>query len=234
MCGRYVSSTPVAELAERFMVEEVKVDDRQPSYNVAPTHDVLAVAVGQDGRRQLGTFRWGLAPSWAKDPKIGARMINLRSETISDKPSFRRTLARRRCILPADGFYEWKDMGKGRRKQPFFIRSRTGEPLALAGLWEVWKPHDEQDAEWLRTCTIITTEPNELLAPIHDRMPVVLPPGAWDTWLDESNQDVDALAALLVPAPADLLELYPVGNDVSNVANDGEQLIIPLEGHEAD
>jgi putative SOS response-associated peptidase YedK len=234
MCGRYVSSTPVAKLAKRFMVEEVKVEKHEPSYNVAPTDEVLAVAVGKEGHRQLGAFKWGLVPSWARDPKIGNRMINLRAETVSEGAAFRRTLARRRCILPADGFYEWKDMGKGRRKQPFFIRSRSGDPLALAGLWEVWKPRDEQDAEWLRTCTIITTEPNALLAPIHDRMPVVLPPETWDTWLDESNQDVDALAALLVPAPDDLLELYPVGNDVSNVANDGEQLIVPLEGHEAD
>lgn len=228
MCGRFVSSTPVNQLAEQFLVEEIKVDDHDPSWNVAPTDRVLAVAVGKEGTRQLGQFKWGLVPSWAKDESIGNRMINLRAETVSDKPSFRRTLAKRRCILPADGFYEWKATGKGRKKQPFFIKSRDGSVLALAGLWEVWKPKDEQDAEWLRTCTIITTEPNAVLRPIHDRMPVVLPPSAWDTWLDESNADVEALSRLLVPAPDDLLEAYPVSTEVSSVRNNGEQLIIPL------
>ena len=232
MCGRFVAATPVSKLVEDFLVQELKVDEHEPSWNVAPTDQVLAVAVGRDGTRQLGTFKWGLVPSWAKDESIGNRMINLRAETVSDKPSFRKTLARRRCIIPADGFYEWKDMGKGRKKQPFFIRPRDGSVLALAGLWEVWKPRGEEDAEWLRTCTIITTDPNGLLAPIHNRMPVVLPPEAWDTWLDESNDDVDALAALLVPAPDDLLELHPVGYEVGSVSNNGAQLVIPLEGHE--
>ena len=124
MCGRYVAATPVDKLAEQFLVEEVKVAVHEASFNVAPTDEVLAVAVGRDGARQLGSFRWGLVPSWAKDTTVGSRMINLRSETVSEKPSFRRTLSRRRCILPADGFYEWKAMGKGRKKQPFFVRVR--------------------------------------------------------------------------------------------------------------
>ena len=187
--------------------------------------------MGREGARQLGSFRWGLVPSWAKDPAVGNRMINLRAETVSEKPSFRRTLARRRCLLPADGFYEWKAMGKGRKKQPFFVRARDGSVLAIAGLWEVWKPRGEEDAEWLRTCTVITTEPNAVVGPIHDRMPVILPPAVWDTWLDQSNQDADALAKLLVPAPDDLLEAYPVGFDVSNVRNNGDHLVTPLEGH---
>lgn len=233
MCGRFVSATPIKKLVEQFLVEDVAVDQHDPSWNVAPTAEVLAVAASSEGIRRLGTFKWGLVPSWAKDPSIGNRMINLRAETVSEKPSFRRTLAKHRCIIPVDGFYEWKHMEKGRKKQPFFIRSRDGTVLALAGLWEAWKDRAEQDDEWLRTCTIVTTTPNKLLAPIHDRMPVVLPPEAWDTWLDRENDDVDTLAALLQPAPDDLLELYPVGTDVNNVRNDSDQLVMPLEGHEA-
>lgn len=234
MCGRFVSSTPIKKLVEQFVVEEVTVEEHDPSWNVAPTTEILAVAASSEGVRRLGTFKWGLVPSWAKDPSIGNRMINLRAETVSEKPSFRRTLGKHRCIIPVDGFYEWKNMGKGRKKQPFFIRSRDGTVLALAGLWEAWKDRAEEDDDWLRTCTIITTAPNKLLAPIHDRMPVVLPPKAWDTWLDRENDDVDALAKLLKPAAEKLLELYPVGTDVNSVRNDGKQLVMPLEGHEAE
>ncbi|HVF74780.1 MAG TPA: SOS response-associated peptidase [Acidimicrobiales bacterium] len=232
MCGRFVSSTPVSKLVEQFLVEEVKVEEHDASYNVAPTTEIMAVAASAEGVRRLGTFKWGLVPTWAKDPSIGNRMINLRAETVSEKPSFRRTLAKHRCIIPADGFYEWKDMGKGRKKQPFLIRARDGTVLAFAGLWEAWKDKDAADDEWLRTCTIITTEPNKLLEPIHNRMPVVLPPEAWDTWLDRENTDADDLTTLLKPAPDDLLELFPVSTAVNSVANDGEELVLPLEGHE--
>jgi putative SOS response-associated peptidase YedK len=172
-------------------------------------------------------------PSWAKDVSVGNRMINLRADTVKGKAGFRKTLGKRRCIIPADGFYEWKNMGKGRKKQPFFIRSRDGKPLALAGLWEVWKDREQQDAEWLKSCTIITTEPNALLKPIHDRMPVVLPPESWDTWLDPANDDVESLEKLLVPAPEDLLELVPVSTEVNSVKNNGPDLVLPLEGHDA-
>ena len=226
-----MASTPAAKLAEQFLVEEVKAEEQPARYNVAPSQEVMAVAVGREGVRQLGTFKWGLVPTWAKDPAMGNRMINLRAETVSEKPSFKRLLAKRRCILPADGFYEWKDMGKGRRKQPFFLRHRDGDVLALAGLWDVWKPKDDEEADWLRTCSIITTSPNAVMKPIHDRMPVVLPPDAWERWLDESNQDVESLAKLLVPAPDDLLVAHPVTTEVNNVANEGERLIEPLEGH---
>ncbi|HZQ29121.1 MAG TPA: SOS response-associated peptidase [Acidimicrobiales bacterium] len=235
MCGRFVAATPPGVLAETFLVEEVRLGEgaeAEPSYNVAPTDDVLAVALSREGVRQLGTFHWGLVPGWAKDTSIGNRMINLRAETVKEKASFRKTLQRRRCIIPADGFYEWKSMGKGRPRQPFLIRAKDGRPLALAGLWEVWKDRDQQDAEWLKSCTIITTEPNELLAPIHDRMPVVLAPEAWDAWLDPKNEDVGALEALLVPAADDLLELFPVSTEVNNVKNNGPQLAEPLEGHD--
>lgn len=242
MCGRFVSSTPAKVLAETFVVDEVKLGDGgdvEPNFNVAPTNDVIAVAVSKEGSRQLGTFHWGLVPSWAKDVSVGNRMINLRADTVRSKPTFRRNLAKRRCIIPVDGFYEWKDMGKGRKKQPFFIRrAGGGEPLALAGLWEVWKDKAAeeagQDVEWLKSCTIITTEPNGLLKSIHNRMPVVLPPEVWDTWLDPANEDADSLEKLLVPAPDDLLELYPVSTEVNSVKNNGPQLLDPLEGHEAE
>lgn len=235
MCGRFVSSTPAKVLAETFLVDEVKLpDDVEANFNVAPTNDVIAVAVSKEGQRQLGTFHWGLVPSWAKDVSVGNRMINLRADTVRSKPTFRRNLAKRRCIIPVDGFYEWKDMGKGRKKQPFFIRAAEGGPLALAGLWEVWKDKADEDADWLKSCTIITTEPNGLLKSIHNRMPVVLPPEVWDSWLDPANEDADALEKLLVPAPDDLLELFPVSTEVNSVKNNGPQLVIPLEGHESD
>jgi putative SOS response-associated peptidase YedK len=236
MCGRYVSATPPEQLAEEFHVDAVKADALPPKYNVAPTDEVYAVAISRDGLRQLGTFKWGLVPSWAKDPSIGSRMINARAETISEKPAFKRLLQKRRCILPADGFYEWQKLGdenaKKPRKQPFFIRRRDGKPLALAGLWEVWKPRDEPDADWLRSATIITGEPNELVGRIHNRMPVILPESAWDTWLDPANEDADALTKLLVPYPAEEMEAYPVNPFVNTVQNDGPHLIDPLEGHE--
>lgn len=240
MCGRFVSSTPTKVLAETFLVEEVKLssEEPEPNFNVAPTNDVIAVAVSKEGQRQLGSFHWGLVPSWAKDVSVGNRMINLRAETVASKPGFRKTLGKRRCIIPVDGFYEWKNMGKGRKKQPFFIRSRDGKPLALAGLWEVWKDREAEgrgeEVEWLKSCTIITTEPNGLLKPIHNRMPVVLPPSAWDEWLDPSNDDTASLEKLLAPAPDDLLELYPVSTEVNSVKNNGPQLVEPLEGHEGD
>ena len=240
MCGRFVAATPPSVLAETFQVAEVKLPwgnsdgDPEGNFNVAPTNDVLAVAVSKEGVRQLGSFHWGLVPSWAKDMSVGNRMINLRADTVKGKPSFRKTLSKRRCIIPVDGFYEWKDMGKGRKKQPFFIRARSGDPLALAGLWEVWKDREVEDADWVKSCTIITTDPNGLLRPIHNRMPVVLPPEVWDEWLDPANDDAASLERLLVPAPDDLLELYPVSTEVNNVKNNGPQLAMPLEGHEAD
>ena len=225
-----MSSTPLSALAEQVLADQVKASAREPRYNVAPTDEVYAVATS-GGTRRLGTLSWGLVPSWSKG-RSGKRMVNLRAETVSERPGFRRTLQERRCIIPADGFYEWKDMGRDHPKQPFLVRDRKGRPLALAGLWEVWRDREDQDAEWLRTCTIITTEPNELVAPLHDRMPVILPPGAWDPWLDPEVTDVDVLAALLRPCPSELLEAWPVGTEVNSVRNDGPRLVEPLEGHE--
>jgi putative SOS response-associated peptidase YedK len=230
VCGRFVSTTEPAVLAERFHVAEVRAEDQGHRYNVAPTDPVYAVAEGKDGTRRLGTFRWGLVPFWAKDPKVGSRMINARLETLASK--FKRTFERRRCLIPADGFYEWQEReGKG-PKQPFFIHRRDAEVMAFAGLWEIWHDPDHPDADPLRTCSIITTDANQVVARTHDRMPVMLPPAAWDAWLDVDQHNLDTVQGLLVPAPAADLEVYPVNPDVNSVKNDGPHLVDPLEGHE--
>ncbi len=232
MCGRYVSSTPVGVLAERFEVEDVRAPDLGARFNVAPTDDVYAVAEGKDGTRRLGTFKWGLVPFWAKDPKVGSRMINARVETLPSK--FKRTLERRRCLIPADGFYEWQERPAGQKNQPFFIHRKDGEQLAFAGLWEVWHDDDDPDAEPLRTCSIITTDANQVVARTHDRMPVTLAADAWGPWLDVEQHDLDVIQGLLVHAEPAELDVYPVSTDVNSVKNDGAHLVEPLEGHEPD
>jgi putative SOS response-associated peptidase YedK len=248
MCGRFTSGTQLSLLAERFRAEPLGVEGHQPSWNVAPTSDVLVVTASSDGARRLRTLRWGLIPKWAKDPSAGNKMINLRADTARSKPTFTRLLARQRCIIPADGFYEWQDMGKGQKKQPLYITARQPQSLALAGLWETWhdrsatKASESEEAsggqhggadDGLWTCTILTTTPNKLLASVHHRMPVILPPEAWDAWLDPSNTDTDALGALLVPAADDLLQLWPVDPAVNSPRSNGPELTRPLEGHEA-
>lgn len=233
MCGRFVSSTPVSALAEQFLAAEVRAGEQPARFNVAPTDAVYAIATTR-GARRLGTLSWGLVPHWAEAPS-GARLVNLRSETVPDRPGFARMLRHRRCIVPADGFYEWKAMGDGRPKQPFLVRARGGAPLAFAGLWDVWRePAEDGGGEALRTCTVLTTEPNDLVAGLHDRMPVILPPEAWDVWLDPSVTDVDVLRPLLRPCPPELLEAWPVGTAVNSVRNDGPQLVEPLDGHGRD
>lgn len=239
MCGRYTSTSTAAQVAAFFAADEVKTEELPLRYNVAPSQQVYAVAErgprdeGDKPRRQLGSFKWGLVPTWAKDPSIGNRMINARAETLSSRNAYKRALARHRCIIPADAFYEWQirelegnQLEGKRRKAPYVIRHRDGSPLAFAGLWEVW--HDAEDQP-LRTCVIITTEANPLLALIHDRMPVVLPSGAWDEWLDPENQDVARLQKLLVPAPAKEFEAYEISTLVNNVRHEGPELIEPIE-----
>ncbi len=223
MCGRYVAATPPEQLAELFGVTDVAAGDLGLRWNVAPTMDVYAVAEGTDGERRLGAFRWGLVPWFAKDPGGGAKMINARAETVAEKPAFRWALERRRCILPADGFYEW--LREGKERLPHLFAAADGSVLALAGLWEVWRPKDDPDAEPLRTCTIVTTEANATMRPIHDRMPVVLPQVAWDRWLDRAPARAAYLADLLVPAPDDLLARRPVSLRVNNVKNDDADLL---------
>ena len=254
MCGRFVTASSPALIADRFAVDEVDgtvAPDPEPDYNVSPRRNVLvvreqAVPEGEEGepKRVLSRLRWGLVPSWAKELKIGDRMINARAETVATKPAYRRAFAKKRCLIPADGFYEWKagtasEGGKKPRKQPYFIHRRDGEPLAFAGLWEVWKvpedrPESEQDVGgddgWLRSCVIVTTSANELMAPIHNRMPVILPESAWEQWLDPEEHDVEALAKLLVPADSALLEAYPVSTEVNNARNNGPQLARAVVG----
>ncbi|MGI8758302.1 MAG: SOS response-associated peptidase [Acidimicrobiales bacterium] len=228
MCGRYTSTTPVAELARFFAADEVIATDVGPRYNVAPTHDVYAV-VSRAGRTALGMLRWGLVPPWARGPRVGSRMINARAESVLDKPAFRSSFTRRRCLVPADGFYEWQANGSG-TKQPWYFAHRDGDPLAFAGLWESWRPKPGADggADRIVSCTIITTTANEALAPVHGRMPALLGPVAWEAWLDPANHDVEALHAMLVPAADDLLLQVPVRRLVNDVANDGPALVEPL------
>ena len=225
MCGRYVSVSSTTILVDRFTIDEVRIEEKEPVYNVAPTLEMPLVAVSR-GRRVLDQVRWGLVPSWAKDLSIGSKQINARAESITTKPAYKRAFVKRRAIVPADGFYEWEKREGTKQKQPWFIRRRDGEPLAFAGLWEIWHdPKIGDDAPRLRTFTIITTEANDLLEPIHERMPVVLPESEWDRWLDPEFQDVDALQQLLVPAPADQFEMWPVSTLVNKADNDGPELI---------
>jgi putative SOS response-associated peptidase YedK len=233
MCGRFSSSVQLSFLAERFRAEPAGVEGHQPSWNVAPASDILVVVASSDGARQLRALRWGLVPRWAKDPKASNRMINLRAETVRVKKSWSNSLAKRRCIIPIDGFYEWQDQGKGHRKQPFYITSRDERPLALAGLWATWRDPAADDDDELWTCTILTTTANQLMGSVHHRMPVIVPPEAWDTWLDPANTDVEQLAGLLEPAPEELLALWPVDQAVGNPRNNRPELREPLEGHQA-
>ena len=224
MCGRYVSVSSTTILVDRFTIDEVRITEKEPVYNVAPTLEMPLVAVSR-GRRVLDQVRWGLVPSWAKDLSIGSKQINARAESVTSKPAYKRAFVKRRAIVPADGFYEWEKRNE-KQKQPWFIRRRDGEPLAFAGLWEIWHdPKIGDDAPRIRTFTIITTEANDLLEPIHERMPVVLPESEWDRWLDPEFQDVDTLRQLLVPAPADQFEMWPVSTLVNKADNDGPELI---------
>ena len=219
MCGRFVQASSPALLAEHFRVDEVTLGAPVvPSYNVAPRAEVLTV-VDRHGSRRMGQMRWGLVPSWAPDPSVGDRMINARAESVLEKPAFRAAFERRRCILPADGFYEWQTMPAPGRKQPMYLHARSGAPLAMAGLWEAWRdPESPDDTPWLRTCAVITTDANSTVAPIHDRMPVMLAAADWEEWLDRDADDVGALTRLLRPAPDDLLEAWPVNPRVGNAA----------------
>jgi putative SOS response-associated peptidase YedK len=224
MCGRFVSATPPDQIAAYFGAEPPE-ELLEPSYNVAPTNDVYAVL--SDGTtRVVDAFHWGLVPLWAKDPKIGSKMINARAETLAEKNAYKSAFRKRRCIIPADGFYEWQqrpEAGAKAKKQPWFIHRPDGEPYAFAGLWEVWKgPNKDQDP--LRSCTIITTSPNTEMARIHDRMPVILPQSAWDTWLDREVDDLELLGRLLVPAPPEVIVMHTVSTDVNNVRNKGVAL----------
>jgi putative SOS response-associated peptidase YedK len=204
----------------------------RPSFNVAPTRPVLAVRAGKHGGRELTALRWGLIPSWSKGPDNRFSMINARAETVASKPAYRSAFRRRRCLIPAEGFYEWRTVGgapaPGRRpeaKQPYFIHRRDGEPILLAGLWECWRPDVGGPVQ---SCTIVVTDASQSIAAIHDRMPVVLAPDAVEAWLDPGNEDIEALQALLRPAPGADWALDPVSRRVNSPGNDGPELLRPI------
>ncbi len=223
MCGRFILTTPIEALAEIFGFSERP--NLAPRYNIAPTQAIPAVRSGEDGARHLAQLHWGLVPFWAKEPSIGARMINARAETVAEKPAFRAAFRHRRCLIPADGFYEWKKAADG-GKQPFLIRRRDRAPFAFAGLWESW--HDKQSGSELESCSIVTTDANATLAPIHHRMPVILDESGCQEWLAPGSERGAALQTLLRPAPDELLEAFPVDRAVNKVANDGPELLEPI------
>ncbi|RCK71014.1 SOS response-associated peptidase [Desertihabitans brevis] len=241
MCGRYASTASSDDLSREFEVDDVVGEWGGPSWNVAPTDAVPAVLERADKetgevRRRLTPLRWGLVPSWSKDVRGGARMINARVETVAEKPAFRRAFAARRCLLPADGYYEWYDTaqpGRGGRprKQPFFIHRADGGRLAMAGIYEFWKDPaadpDSPDA-WVVSCSVITTTATDAVGHIHDRMPMVVPAAARDAWLDPSSTDPQRALELLEVTEAAQLEAYAVVGLVSNVRNDGPELLTPL------
>lgn len=230
MCGRFTSKTKPAELVETFKVDEISdsVSKHAASYNVAPTQDVLVVA-DYHGSRRLGTMRWGLVPFFMKDASGGSRMINARAEVVATKPAYRRAFAKRRCLIPADGFYEWQKVEGKKQKQPWYF-TKPGEQLAFAGLWEIWHdPEQPEDAPALRTCTIITTEANEDMGDIHNRMPLVLPKSEWDAWLDAENTSPHEAESMLKPPPAHFLDKYRVTTGVNSTLNDGPELVAPQD-----
>jgi putative SOS response-associated peptidase YedK len=264
MCGRYASARRRIELLEEFRIERDRVPEPlEPDYNVAPTRRVYAVMT-RDARpsedaedvaeptrgeadvpsgvaRELRVVRWGLVPFWAKDPKIGSRLINARAETVASKPAFRHAFKRNRCLLPADGYYEWQRPdgstqdepgGRGGAKQPYYITRGDGGPLAFAGLYELWRDPelpDDHERAWLWTATIITTSAPDDLGRIHDRMPMVIEPDRWADWLDPAASDPADLAALLAPAASDGLISYPVSTAVNSVRNNGPELLTRIE-----
>ncbi|SHK57243.1 Putative SOS response-associated peptidase YedK [Pseudonocardia thermophila] len=249
MCGRYASIKSPTDLAEEFHAVDATDGQVQPDYNVAPTKNIVAVVErhprDEDGNpdpdtveRSLRVVRWGFVPFFAKDPKGGARMINARAESAAEKPAFRRAMASRRCLIPADGWFEWQRGPE--HKQPYYTHYRDGSSLAMAGLWEFWKPKDDPAGEYpngLVTATVLTTEAVGPLAQVHDRMPLILPPSAWDTWLDPDRPAKDAaVAALLKPPSEELvaaLALRPVSPLVNSVRNNGPELIRELAPEDA-
>jgi putative SOS response-associated peptidase YedK len=244
VCGRFVSVSSPQLLVERFGVEETAVETREPDYNVTPRAMVPIVREraprrGEDGptKRWLTMVRWGLVPSWAQSLAIGDKLINARAETINEKAAYKRAFARRRCVVPADAFYEWQPSKSTatRRppRQPYLVHRRDGDPMAFAGLWEIWRDpaiadDDDPDA-WVRSCVIVTTRANQLLEPIHSRMPAVLDEADWDTWLDPATEDLGGLEAMLQPAPDDWLEVYPVSTRVNSPDNNDPGLIERVE-----
>lgn len=223
MCGRYVLKTPGPELARIFGLDEYP--DLAPRYNIPPGTDIPVIRHSPEGKRVMHLLRWGLVPHWAKDPAIGAKLNNARAESVLEKPSFGDAFRRRRCLIPADGFYEWKSEGK--LKLPYFISLRSGQPLAMGGVWESWRA---PDGSVVRSCAVLTTGPNAVMEPIHDRMPVIVAPEQWQAWLTEP---AEAVMSLLAPPSPEPMQAWPVSRRVSRTVEDAPDLIEPLAEGEA-
>ena len=222
MCGRYALDADPTRFAEHFQLTgEVAFS---PSWNIAPSTRICTITADDQSQRHLHLMRWGLIPSWAKDPTIGNKLSNARGETVAEKPSFRSAFKSRRCLIPASGFYEWKT--EASKKNPWYISLRDGNPMAFAGIWETWRP---QGGETVETCCIITTGANELMEPIHDRMPVILDVDRWDTWLSSQIHQPELLLPMIQPHEADTMQAWPVSREVNKVGlrNDAE-LIEPI------
>lgn len=227
MCGRYVVAYDPATLVQGFSLTRIQPFDRR--WNIAPQSEVPVVHDTREGERIGELMRWGLVPHWAKDASLGARLNNARLETAADKPSFRQALRRRRCLIPASGFYEWQPRqgADGKPfKQPWYFSAVDGAPLAFAGLFEAWRPDEASD--WLLSCCILTRDANATMAPVHDRMPVIVEPAHWGAWLDRGEQRPEVLAGLLPPTPPQALQAWPVDRAVGRAGNEGEALTAPL------
>ena len=224
MCGRYRLSRRKQLVEEHFDTISDE-PDWTPRYNIAPTQPVPAIRQNpKEPRREMSLMRWGLIPSWAKDPSIAALMINARSETAATKPAFRDPLTNRRCLIPADGFYEWLRMGKA--KQPYCFEVNEGALFAFAGLWDRWK---DPSGQWIKSCSILTTTPNAVTSSVHDRMPVILDPDCYDLWLDPGMQNMRVVFDMLKPYDARMMRSYPVSSRVNSVANDDAECSTPTE-----
>lgn len=224
MCGRFTRTRPLEEYAEYFQAAPTQASS--PSYNVSPADDILAVVAEPDQSRHLTWLHWGLVPFWSAGPDRRYSMINARAETLAEKPAYRTAFRQHRCLIVADGFYEWQSSGEG--KQPFYIRLKSGEPMAFAGLWDQWEAKDGSRS--ISSATIVTTTANARIRPIHDRMPVILPPEAFQPWLDPGLTDPGRLAAFLQPISAEALEAWPVSTRVNSPSHQGEDLIRPVDG----
>jgi putative SOS response-associated peptidase YedK len=224
MCGRFTLTVDPDQFQESFPGVDFG-PAAAPRYNIAPTQPVAVIPNNQNDR--LDYFIWGLIPSWAKDPGIGNRLINARADTLAQKPSFRSAYRRRRCLIPASGFYEWKTVPASKTKTPMYLTLASGLPFAFAGLWEIWQSPDGSE---LLSCTIVTTEPNQLVAEIHNRMPVILPPAAYSLWLDPNERRPEELSGLLKPYPAAEMVAYPVSHQVNSPQIDTPELILPVAG----
>lgn len=222
MCGRFTLTADVNRIQQAFPGVNVP-PGVQPRFNVAPNQPVAVIS--NENPNQLDFFVWGLIPSWAKDPEIGNRLINARAETVTEKPAFRSAFRRRRCLVLADGFYEWRADPSGKRKTPMYIRMADGKPFAFAGLWENWQ---SPDGSQILSCTILTTEPNTLMKPIHNRMPVILPFEVYDRWLKPGEGDSEELLRLLKPYPEDQMTAFPVSRMVNDPRNESPDCVLPL------